>query len=131
MGRVGETEQFRALRRGNVRTYPNVIAIRVDESLYFANAKYIAEVIRSAVANQPTVKHVVLVCSAINFIDASALETLDHLILELNDAGVILHLAAVKGPVMERLNRVNFAARLGEGQIFLSTHEAMQVLSRT
>ena len=68
-------------------------------------------------------------CSAINFIDASALETLEALVHELRDAGVSVWLSEVKGPVMDRLAAIGFVGDLGEDHIFLSTHEAMRALT--
>jgi sulfate permease, SulP family len=74
------------------------------------------------------VRHVVLICSAVNVIDASALETLETLAGELREAGVTLHLAEVKGPVGDRLAQTGFLDHLAPGGIFLSTHEAMLAL---
>jgi sulfate permease, SulP family len=81
------------------------------------------------VALRPEIKHFVLICSAINFIDASALETLHDLLHRLSDAGVQFHLAEVKGPVMDRLRHIGFVEHLGEEHIFLSTHDAMEALA--
>lgn len=128
VGRVGETEHFRNVLRHQVNTLPHVIAIRVDESLYFANTRYLEEVLLGAVASRPEVEHVLLICSAVNFIDASALESLEDLNTRLGDAGVTLHLAEVKGPVMDRLNRIGFVEHLGQDRIFLSTHAAFKAL---
>ena len=77
------------------------------------------------VADHPDVDHLVLIMNAVNFIDASALETLETLADQLRDSGVTLHLTEVKGPVMDRLDRVDFTHHLGAGKIYLSTHEAM------
>jgi SulP family sulfate permease len=129
VGRVGETEHFRNVLRHQVNTLPQVIAIRVDESLYFANTRYLEETLLGAVASRPEVEHVLLICSAVNFIDASALESLEDLNTRLGDAGVTLHLAEVKGPVMDRLRRIGFVEHLGEGRIFLSTHHAFDTLA--
>ncbi len=60
-----------------------------------------------------------------DFIDASALGTLDTLIARLRDAGVTLHMAEVKGPVMDKLQLVDFEETLGDGKVYLSTHQAM------
>lgn len=128
VGRVGDTEHFRNIKRHQVRTYPQVLALRVDESLYFANTKYLEDYLLAAVADQPPVTQVVLICSAVNFIDASALESLESLIEELRKAGVTLHLAEIKGPVMDKLKTTDFLERLAPGQVFLSTHEAMRAL---
>ena len=128
VGQVPGTEHYRNILRHSVVTSPDVLMVRVDESLYFVNARYLEDRIAALVADHPQAQHVVLICSAVNFIDASALESLETIQRNLAEAGVKLHLAEVKGPVMDRLMRVGFTEHLG-GQVFLSTHEAMQILA--
>jgi sulfate permease, SulP family len=125
VGRVDDTEHFRNVLRHPVVTYPHVMAIRVDESLYFANTKYLEDFLLKAIADRPDIQHLILICSAINVIDASALETLENLRDDLDAAGVRLYLSEVKGPVMDRLQKIGFVKRLGSDRIFLSTHQAM------
>jgi SulP family sulfate permease len=122
VGRVGDTEHFRNMERHQVKTCAEVLAIRVDESLFFANAQYLETYILKAVAEKQTVKNVILICSAINTIDTSALESLENLARDLTNGGVVLNLAEVKGPVMDRLSRTSLFNHLGK--IYLSTHEA-------
>lgn len=129
VGRVGETEQFRNVLRHPVTVYPQVMAVRVDESLYFANTKYLEDYLLAAMVDHPDVRHLVLICSAVNFIDASALETLESLRYELAAVGGQLYLAEVKGPVMDRLQKIGFIDKLGRDRIFLSTHQAMITLA--
>lgn len=128
VGRVGQSEHYRNVLRHSVQTWPQVAAVRVDESLYFANTRYLEDALLRIVADQPDVKQLVLICNAINFVDASALETLSALVDELTAAGVTLHLAEVKGPVMDRLERAGFVAKIGADHIHLSVHQAMQKL---
>jgi SulP family sulfate permease len=130
VGRVGETEHFRNVLRHKVHTDDDILIVRVDESLYFANTAYLEDELLGHVADQPPIKHLVLIMSAVNFIDASALETLDTLIERLRDAGVTLHMAEVKGPVMDKLQLVDFEKTLGAGQVYLSTHEAVSNLTK-
>lgn len=127
VGLVPGTEHFRNVRRHTVITSPHVLSVRIDESLYFANARHLADVIYDEAVQQPTVRHVVLMCTGINHIDASALESLDELVLRLADAGVKLHLAEVKGPVMDRLERSEFPSRL-TGRVFLTQYQALTEL---
>lgn len=129
VGRVANTGQFRSVRRHEVKTLPHVLALRIDESLYFANIKYVEEFILAAAADQAQLRHLVLICSAINFIDASALETLTDLMTRLREAGIQLYLAEVKGPVMDRLARTEFVKQLGRGHIFLSAQDAFERLA--
>ncbi len=129
VGRVGDTEHFRNVHRHPVQTYPGILALRVDGSLYFANTKYLEDYILKAIADHPEIHHLVLICSAINFIDASALETLEGLIVDLQSAGVQLYLAKVKGPVFDRLQTIGLIDKLGRDRVFMSTHQAMQHLT--
>jgi len=131
VGRVQDTEHFRNILRHDVRTYEKLILLRVDESLYFANTSNLEDKILQLVADHCEVKDLVLICSAVNEIDASALDTLKQLTTRLRDAKVTLHLAEVKGPVMDRLKNVRFAAHLKPGQVFLSTHDAVDRLCKT
>lgn len=128
VGRVGESEHFRNVRRHEVKTCPQVLAIRVDEALYFANAKYLETSLLGALADRPEIKHLVLICSGVNWIDASALETLERLLETFRESGIEVRLAEIKGPVMDRLERSGFVERLGRERVYLSTHEALRAL---
>lgn len=130
VGRVGASEHFRNVKRHQVHTDPQVLALRIDESLFFANARFLENTILNEVAERPQLHHVVLICSAVNAIDSSALESLETLVSELKDADVLFHLAEVKGPVMDRLHRTDFLEHMAPGQVFLSTHDAMQALEQ-
>lgn len=129
VGRVGSTEHFRNVDRHDVTTDKSTLALRVDESLYFANTRYVEEFILQNCAANKEIKHVVLICTAVNFIDASALETLEQLVLNLRDEGVTLHLSEVKGPVMDQLNSTHFIEHMGVGNIYFTTDEAMRELA--
>jgi len=128
VGLVPGTEHFRNVLRHRVVTHPAVLSLRVDESLYFANARALEDRINEAVSERPALKHVVLQCSAINDVDASALESLESIHHRLRDAGIALHLSEVKGPVMDRLQRSDFIAHLS-GQVFLTHYQAVQAVT--
>lgn len=125
VGRLGETEQFRNIKRHTVLTCAEVLAIRIDESLYFANTKVLETSLLNAIATSPKIEKLLLVCSGINFIDGSALDTLERLIQTLDNLGVTLYLSDVKGPVMDGLERIGFVDRLGRDRLFLSAAAAM------
>ncbi|MDP3252316.1 MAG: sulfate permease [Hydrogenophaga sp.] len=128
VGLVAGTEHFRNVQRHTVVTSPKVLSLRVDESLYFANSRALEDRINNAVANRPAMEHVVLQCSAINDIDASALESLETIDQRLRGAGLRLHLSEVKGPVMDRLKNTEFLQHLS-GQVFLTHFQAIHALS--
>jgi sulfate permease, SulP family len=127
LGRVPGTEHFRNIKRHEVETNPTVLSMRVDESLYFANARYLEDQVNASLANRPSVKHIILVCPAVNDIDLSALESLESINSRLKDASITFHLSEVKGPVMDKLERSGFLPHLS-GKVFLSHHQAVQEL---
>jgi SulP family sulfate permease len=128
VGRVGQSEHYRNVLRHEVQTWPDVALLRIDESLYFANAGCLADAIMTQAADKPQVKAVVLIASAINDIDASALDMLAGVVQDLKRQGVALHLTDVKGPVMDKLASSGFVETLGRDHIHLSAHEAMKAL---
>jgi SulP family sulfate permease len=128
VGLVPGTEHFRNVLRHEVRTDPNLVTLRVDESLSFVNARWLEDKVLELVADRPELRHVVLMCSAVNDIDASALESLEAINHRLADAGVQLHLSEVKGPVMDRLQRSDLLGSLS-GQVYLSQFDAFRDLS--
>ena len=127
VGNVPGTEHYRNVLRHAVHTQPHVLALRPDESLFFANARFLEDHVANAVAQQPLVRHVVLQCTAVNDIDASGLQSLEVIQQRLHDMGVALHLSEVKGPVMDRLQGTEFLKSL-TGQVFLTHHQAVQAL---
>jgi len=129
VGRVPGTEHFRNVLRHEVETMPHMLTLRIDESLTFINARWLEEKVIELVAERPELKHLVLMCSAVNAIDASALESLEAINHRLSDAGVRLHLSEVKGPVMDRLKRSNLLDEL-TGRVFLSQFDAYRDLAR-
>ncbi|MCR9137548.1 MAG: sulfate permease [Alphaproteobacteria bacterium] len=128
VGLVPGTQHFRNVKRHKVITDPRVLSLRVDESLYFANARFLENHLFERVVGNAPIKHVVLLCSAINEIDLSALESLEAINHRLASMGVKLHLSEVKGPVLDRLQRSDFLDALS-GQVFLSHFEAIEALT--
>jgi len=127
VGQVPGTEHYRNILRHDVITDPTVVTLRVDESLYFANARFLEDKIQSRVAGDTGIRHVILQCSAINEIDLSALESLEAINERLREMDVQLHLSEVKGPVMDRLKRAHFLTEM-TGEVFLSQFEGASFL---
>jgi SulP family sulfate permease len=128
VGLVPGTQHFRNIRRHDVLTSEEVLTLRIDESLYFANSRYLEDRVTELVAERPRLRHLILMCSAINAIDASALESLEEINRRLTDAGVTLHLSEVKGPVMDGLAKTSFLKDL-TGKVFRSQFDAIAALA--
>jgi sulfate permease, SulP family len=127
VGLVAGTQHFRNVLRHQVVTDPGVLSLRIDESLYFANTRFLEDLILDRTANDHALRHVILMCSAVNEIDMTALETLDALNHHLHQRGIALHLSEVKGPVMDRLAGTAFLQNL-KGAVYLSQHQAFEAL---
>ena len=127
VGQLPGSEHFRNIERFAVVQSAFVVSLRVDESLYFPNARYLEERITRLMVDYPDCQHLVLMCSGVNLIDASALDSLEAIVERLTAAGVQLHLSEVKGPVMDQLHRSEFLQHFG-GQVFVSQYAAMQGL---
>ena len=127
VGQVPKTEHYRNILRHDVLTDPKILTIRVDESLYFANTRYLEDRIYDEVAQQLELQHVVLMCSAVNTIDMSALQSLEAINERLYAGGVTFHFSELKGPVMDQLSATGFLDVL-RGEVFLSQHNAQTTL---
>jgi sulfate permease, SulP family len=128
VGLVPGTEHFRNVLRHDVLTSPKLVCLRVDASLFFANARGVEDRINAEVAAHPGLEHVLLQCSAVNDIDASALESLEAIANRMKDSGIALHFSEIKGPVMDKLNTTHFLQHL-HGRVFLTNYQAIQALT--
>ncbi|OYU30970.1 MAG: sodium-independent anion transporter [Comamonadaceae bacterium PBBC2] len=123
VGRVPGTEHYRNVERHAVETVPGLLALRVDESLFFANATVLEDRIEDLIRADTAVRRVLLVCSAVNQIDTTALGVLTELNKSLAKRGIALELAEVKGPVMDRLQHTALGRAL-QGRVHQSVHAA-------
>jgi SulP family sulfate permease len=131
VGEVPGTEHYRNVNRHKVITHSEILSLRVDESLYFANAGFIEDRIYELLEQNPAVCHVIIMCTAVNEIDLSALDALESINQRLNDSGIKLYLSEVKGPVADVLTKTDFIKHLS-GEIFLSHHLGVQkIISRS
>lgn len=127
VGRIPGTEHYRDSARFNVETSETIKTLRIDESLYYANARYLEDMVAGLVADSPEMTDLILMCPAVNHIDASALSSLQEINKRLKSAGVNLHFSELHSQVKERLHRSKFLEKL-TGEIFLSQHEAFEAL---
>lgn len=127
VGLVPGSEHFRNILRHEVETDPQVLTLRIDESLYFANARMMEDHIYDRVSADRELRHLILMFSAVNELDMSALESLETINDRLKAMGIALHLSEVKGPVMDRLQRSSFLEHM-TGKVFLSQYAAFQAL---
>lgn len=112
VGKLGQSEHYRNVLRHPVTTFPGLLLIRVDETLYFANAPRVESELQNLIVGQPQLRAVVLIMSGVAYVDTSGLDVLEGLESALRQKGIELHLAEIKGPVMDRLKGTALIERL-------------------
>jgi SulP family sulfate permease len=127
MGRIVGTEHFRNVERHGVETIPGVIFFRVDESFFFGNLRTIEARLSAVLNNDPSIHDVVLVMSAVNRVDMTAMEELSEIFEDFRERDIHLHLAEVKGPVQDRMVHTLLWSGLS-GRIHLSCNDAFESL---
>ncbi len=124
VGRFRGTEHYRDADRFNVETTETVKTLRIDDSLYYANARYLEDRVAVIVAEYPEMTDLILMCTGVSHIDASALSSLSEINRRLRGLKARLHMSAMQSTVRERLYRSDFLEKLS-GNVYLSQHEAM------
>jgi len=128
VGRIPETEHYRNIKRHSVQVWHHLLLVRIDESITFANINYIEEFLNNELRRQPNIRHVVLIFNSVNDIDSTALESLELFNHALHESGKTLNLAETKGPVLDKLKKTDFLARLAPGKVFFRTEDAVKEL---
>ena len=127
IGRIAGSEHFRNVERHGVETIPGVLFLRIDESLFFGNLNAVEARLSAELDKDPAIHDVVLIMSAVNRVDTTAMAVLTDINRELGRREIRLHLAEVKGPVQDRLARSPLWKALS-GQVHLSVNDAFELL---
>jgi high affinity sulfate transporter 1 len=105
----------------DAETFPGLVILRVDGELFFANARWFRDVVRSLVRGQtPPVQELLVHAGAVPRIDTTAADMLRSLIKELDEAGVSLAFARATTGLVHDLQR-NGITRLVDEDMFYDT----------
>ena len=129
LGWLSRERVFRNVERyPEASTFPGTRIVRVDASLYFANAAFLEDYLNTSVAEEPGLGAIVLDFSGVNDIDAVAVETLEGLIESLEAQGIELRIAGMKGPVRDVTGRAGWPAKFGDRFAHYSVEGALRAL---
>lgn len=129
-GQVAGSEQFRNVERHSVTTWPNLLLVRIDENITFANITYITDFISSQADSKPELEHIVLQFGSVSYVDITAFEALCSFIEGLDKRNITVNLADVKGPVMDKFNKMELDHHLMKGHVFFHTIDAIKALAK-
>jgi len=127
LGRVDGVKGYHDIaRHPEARVVPGLVLFRWDAPLFFANAELFRDRVLDAVAGSPTpVRWVVVGAEPITSVDVTSADALDELDKSLDEAGIELCFAEMKGPVKDKLKRFGLFSRLGEQRFFATIGEAV------
>ncbi|MCB0637480.1 MAG: solute carrier family 26 protein [Lewinella sp.] len=127
LGKVPGTHFYRNVERfPEVEERPDLLVLRFDAQLYFANINFFKEqVIERADRRGNQLQAVIINAESINNLDSSAVHGLAEVLEELNNRKVQLILTGVKGPVRDALAKGHLLEKMGEDQFFMSVQEAV------
>lgn len=129
LGRMPQEGTFRSVERFCVLTDPAVALVRIDAPLTFASTRPVRRRLEE-IGRRPGLRHLVVDCSAITSADFTGVDMLAEVAHDLDDRGVDLHLAEVRGPVRDVLARHPALGDLGEhGRLHPSLAHAVERLA--
>ena len=133
LGREPGTTHYRdVIRHPDARIDPDLIILRIDESLYFANAPVLKDAIEHISNEREVVPDgVILDFIAVNDLDATALEILELIADELRDAGTRLIIAELSSPLMTILEASGTLDHIGRENLFHSVNGAVNSFGLT
>jgi SulP family sulfate permease len=129
LGLVEGTETFRDLDRNpDAHAVPGILVYRIDDELFFANAAFfVRDVKEKLVASDPPATALVIDAEGVSDIDTTAIQQLDELLDDLDEANVAVAFARVRKPVRDMVQRSGMLDRLGgDDAIFLEVDDAVE-----
>ncbi len=129
MGYVEEKQAILSLELfPEAKTYPDVMIIRFDAALYYANVPFLEEWLMKAVADRPHLKWILIDCRGVNSIDVTAVEGLEDLLSGYRSRGIEILLTHVKLQVRERLKKAGWDKMFGEDRLYSTTRDALRAI---
>ena len=119
---------LRDAKAHNLPVSENIIAMRYDGSLYFANVSYFEDAILEAVANNPRARHLLIVSNGINQLDASGDEVIHHIVERLRSNGIRVVFSGLKKQVLDVMRHSGLFGYIGEGNIYADENLALEAI---
>jgi SulP family sulfate permease len=128
LGRLPHTNIFRNVQHfPEAQTIPGLVILRIDASLYFANAVFLKEKVHEICREHgASLKALILDASAVNDLDSSADTALHQLSAEFKTNGIEFYIAGVKAPVRDVMKRSGLYAVLGSEHFFFTIDAAVK-----
>ncbi len=127
LGRMPDTAKYRNISRfPQAIQWDDIVIMRFDAQLYFANTEYFRETIESITERKNgKLKLIILDCSSIHDVDSSGVQVLKEVIEFLNDRDIKFYFSSVIGPVRDMFAKTELMETIGFENQFLRVHDAV------
>ncbi len=112
-------------------TSPEILALRFDDTLYFANAAFFESQVLDELAKKPQARHLLVVANGINQMDASGDEAVRHLVERLRAGGIEVYFCGVKKQVLDVMRRTGLDHLIGADRLFPNEEQALAAIYAT
>lgn len=127
LGRVPETHFYRNINRFKaVENRKEILIVRFDNQLYFANINYFKDKMAELIAEKgEALETVVINAESIHSIDSSGIHALEELVQEVNVNHQQIFFTGVIGPVRDAMEKGYLLEKVGKNNFFMSVQEAV------
>ncbi len=131
LGYLEKEGVFRNIKRfPEAKTYPETKIMRIDASIYFANMGFLEEKVRKAIDENRDLKYFIMDFSAVNAVDAVAIDEMEEAMHNFGEAGVQFYFAGVKGPVRDLLSKAGWDKKFGDKIYFVDVKQALEAIGK-
>jgi high affinity sulfate transporter 1 len=112
-------------RHPDAKLLPGLVVYRFDAPLIFANARTFGDSLRAIAEKHPDLRWLIVAAEPITDVDTTASDMLHELDVWLNERGVSLVFAEMKGPVREKIERYELTRTIDPAHFFRTLDEAV------
>ncbi|MFZ0927306.1 MAG: SulP family inorganic anion transporter [Syntrophobacteraceae bacterium] len=125
---MSEDSSFQSARDHGLKECRHIAVIRFDGALFYANAGYLEEKVTERIRAMPELKHILIISSGINDMDASGEEVLSLIVDRARSAGYGISFAGLNEKVLGVMNRTHLLAKIGENNIYSTIPHAVEAI---
>lgn len=107
-----------------------VLAVSIDRSLIFTNAEHVTEKILYDVLRSQGIQYIMLMCRSVNFVDATAIETLESLVISLREKNITVVMVSLHPEFWDFVKKLPFYDVVGKENFFKKANEALKDISK-
>jgi SulP family sulfate permease len=132
LGKVPGSTYYRNLERfTEVEDRDDLLIIRFDAQLYFANTNFFKDTLEELSAKKgEALKYIIINAESINNLDSSAAHAVEEVVEDYKRLGITILFTGVKGPVRDAMSRAHLTEKIGEQNFFLSIQDAVDYIDQ-